>query len=217
MPEKSKFLKLKDEEREARRELFIFATLNLLEKMPFDEIGMRDIAAEVGVSAASIYRYFASREDLFVEAFIKDMSVLQFWLEKKMKGGPMSIETFSLAIADHLLESEPTFQMMSFLMIKGKMNPELLIKFNALQRSFIDKIDQMLEKIGASSCLRLFSHAYLSAITGLLMTFRNYPGRTKEETRRHIRRLAKLMSSIFQEGVTRVSPEMLSPTPPHDA
>lgn len=211
MPEKSKFLKLKDEEREARRELFIYATLNLLEKMPFDEIGMRDIAAEVGVSAASIYRYFASREDLFVEAFIKDMSVLQFWLEKKMKGGPMNIEAFSMAIADHLIESEPTFQMMSFLMIKGKMNPDLLIKFNTLQRSFIDKIDQVLENAGASACLRLFSHTYLSAITGLLMTFRNYPGRTKEETKHHIKRLARIMSSIFQEGITRVSPEAIQP------
>ena len=208
MPEKSKFMKLKDEEREARRELFIYATLNLLEKMPFDEIGMRDIAAEVGVSAASIYRYFTSREDLFVEAFIKDMNVLQFWLEKKMKGKPMSVEDFFLAVADHLIESEATFQMMSFLMIKGNMNPELLKKFNALQRSFIDKIDQVLAGTGAKENLRLFSHAALSAITGLLMTFRNYPGREKEDIKNHIRRLARLLSDIFTQGMPRVRPEI---------
>ncbi|MBU0991497.1 MAG: TetR/AcrR family transcriptional regulator [Proteobacteria bacterium] len=208
MPEKSKFMKLKDEEREARRELFIYATLNLLEKMPFDEIGMRDIAAEVGVSAASIYRYFTSREDLFVEAFIKDMSVFQFWLEKKMKGKPMSIEDFSLAIADHLIESEPTFQMMSFLMIKGKMNPELLQKFNALQRAFIDRIDQVIRETGATSHLRLFSHVFLSSITGLLMSFRNYPGREKEDIKNHIRRLARLLSAIFQKGIPLTQAEI---------
>ena len=213
MPEKSKFMKLKDEEREARRELFIYATLNLLEKMPFDEIGMRDIASEVGVSAASIYRYFTSREDLFVEAFLKDMSVLQFWLEKKMKGKPMSVEDFFLTIADHLIENEATFQMMSFLMIKGKMNPELLKKFNVLQRSFIDKIDQVLTGAGAKGNLRLYSHAFLSSVTGLLMTFRNYPGREKEDIRNHIRRLARLLSDIFLQGIPRVRPELVGLPP----
>ncbi len=201
MHEKSKFMKLKDEEREARRELFIYATLNLLEQMPFDEIGMRDIAAEVGVSAASIYRYFPSREDLFVEAFIKDISVFQFWLEKKMSGKNMTIEEFSQAVAGHLLESEPTFQMMSFLMIKGKMNPVLLKKFNALQRSFIDKIDDIIAQAGVTSHIRLFSHTFLAAIVGLLMTFRNYPGREKEDISNHIQRLTEIISDIFKSGM----------------
>lgn len=201
MAEKSKFMKLKDEEREARRELFIYATLNLLEKMPFDEIGMRDIAAEVGVSAASIYRYFPSREELFVEAFIKDMNVFQFWLEKKMSGKDFTLEEFSLSIAGHLLESEATFQMISFLMIKGKMTPNLLKRFNALQRSFIDKIDDVISKSGVQNNVRLFSHTYLASITGLLMTFRNYPGRDRDDIEYHIQRLAKLISKIFENGM----------------
>ncbi|MEZ4577106.1 MAG: helix-turn-helix domain-containing protein [Desulfobacterales bacterium] len=46
------------------------------EEKSFHEIGMRDIAVKAGVSAASIYRYFPSRDDSFVEALIQDTSTL---------------------------------------------------------------------------------------------------------------------------------------------
>ncbi len=35
----------------------------LFSPMPFDKVGMRDIAPEAGLSPASIYRYFSNRDD----------------------------------------------------------------------------------------------------------------------------------------------------------
>ncbi|MEZ4549072.1 MAG: helix-turn-helix domain-containing protein [Desulfobacterales bacterium] len=55
-----------------RKQLIIKAANGTFEEKSFHEIGMRDIAVKAGVSAASIYRYFPSRDDLFVEALIQE-------------------------------------------------------------------------------------------------------------------------------------------------
>lgn len=205
MHENSKFSKLKEGEREARKEILIEAALELFEKKPFDEIGVRDIAAAVGVSPASMYRYFTSREDLFVEAFIKDLKSIERWLDKLMsESESFTIEEFASALVTHLLESEPTFQMMSYLMIKGKMTQDLLRKFNGVQRSLLNKIEAVIQQSGITVENRLFSHVFYASLNGILMTFRNYPGRSKEEIEKHVHRLSKILCEIFKNGV--VSP-----------
>lgn len=202
MYDNSKFSKLKEGERLARKEILINAALDLFDKKPFDEIGVRDIAAAVGVSPASMYRYFSSREDLFVEAFIKDLKTIEKWLDKAIHDTEdFSMETFATALVTHLLKSEPTFQMMSYLMIKGKMSPNLLKRYNNVQRSLLNKIDDVIEKAGIHTDNRLFSHVLYASLNGILMTFRNYPGRSKQDIEKHIHRLASLLCKIFRYGV----------------
>lgn len=202
MYDNSKFSKLKEGERLARKEILINAALDLFEKKPFDEIGVRDIAAAVGVSPASMYRYFPSREDLFVEAFIKDLKTIEKWLDKTINDTTdFSMETFATALVTHLLKSEPTFQMMSYLMIKGKMSPDLLKRYNNVQRSLLNKIDDVIEKAGIHTDNRLFSHVLYASLNGILMTFRNYPGRSKQDIEKHIHRLSSLLCKIFRYGV----------------
>lgn len=202
MQENSKFSKLKETEREARRAILIEATLELLAKKPFDEIGVRDIAAAVGVSPASMYRYFPSREHLFVEAFIIDLQSIERWLDDLvLQTEKFSIESFAKNFISHLIESEPTFQMMSYLMIKGEMEPALLKKFNAVQRSILNKIDTVLKRAGIETDSRLFAHVFFSSLNGILMTFRNYPGRSKEEIEKHILNLSEILCKVFRYGV----------------
>ena len=76
MSDRSTFMKLRQDEREVRKSLIITAAMKLFEERSFHDIGMRDIASEAGVSAASIYRYFPSRDDLFIEALIQDINRL---------------------------------------------------------------------------------------------------------------------------------------------
>ena len=47
---------------------------------------------------------------------------------------------------------------------------------------------------------RLISHALYASIVGVVMTFRNYPGRSREEIRKHVERLARLISTVFMAG-----------------
>lgn len=199
MDNKSKFLKLKEGEREARREILIEATLDLFGKKPFDEIGVRDIAAAVGVSPASMYRYFPSREDLFVEAFIKDLREIEKWLGDLLETNQaLTLEAFSEALIRYLIDSEPTFQMMSYLMIKGSMTPDLLRKYNGVQRAMLNKFEQVLKRNGIECADRIHAHAFYASLNGILMTFRNYPGRTREEIEKHINRLSALLCKMLR-------------------
>ncbi len=84
MDEKSAFLQLKEDEREIRKAIIIKATFKLFKKKVFHKIGMRDIAREAGVSAASIYRYFPSRDDLFVESLIQEIKKIKAKLKKTL-------------------------------------------------------------------------------------------------------------------------------------
>ncbi len=77
----SAFNELRKNEHEVRRGLIIDAVMELFADKSFHEIGMREIASSVGISAAAIYRYFPSQDDLFVEALSRELAIIQ----QKMK------------------------------------------------------------------------------------------------------------------------------------
>lgn len=197
---------LRETEREARKDLILDAVLNLFEEKPFDEIGMRDIAAEAGVSPAAIYRYFPSQEELFMEAFLKDLSSIGKAFDDDLAEAAQDLpedplDALAQSIVGHLINNEATFQMMSYLMIKGNMPEYLLSRFQALQEALVDKIISVFTVAGIEDPDRTLSHAYISSIMGVLMTFRNYPGREITDAPAHISKLASLIVRIFKAGI----------------
>ncbi|MCP4346227.1 MAG: TetR/AcrR family transcriptional regulator [Desulfobacterales bacterium] len=200
----SAFNKLKENEREARRDIIINATMKLFEKKPFHEIGMRDIALEVDIAPASIYRYFPSRDELFVETLIQDIKKVEYQFEKRIQEGNPTTKELAVSFVDYLLDHEATFQMMSHFMIKREIKPDTLEKYNIAQRYLLRMFDNVLAGGGAKGNVRFFSHAFFASIAGIVMTFRNYPGRGKEEIRKHMHRLALLTSSMFETGMQSV-------------
>ncbi len=202
MTDKSTFMRMREDEREIRKTLIINAAMILFERMPFHDIGMRDIAAEAGVSAASIYRYFPSRDDLFAEALIRDIIIVEQRFEKRMEDQSVSIEEFAVEVSDYIIDNEPTYQMMSYFMTKNDMEPQIVSRFNTVSRYFLDLLDQVLMRAGASKeKVQIYSQAFFSSLTGIIMVFRNYPGRSREEKRRQIHKLALLIAAIFRNGM----------------
>ncbi len=190
-------MKLREDEREVRKSLIMEAAMTLFEEKLFHEIGMRDIAKEAGVSAATIYRYFPSRDDLFVEALIQDMNNIEKKLEERLAEGTSAIEDLAITAVDYMIDNEASFQMMCHFMIRGGINPRAMNKFNAVQVYFMNMFDEVVKKAGYAGDNRYFTQAFFASLAGVVMTFRNYPGRTKEERRKHMHTLALL---ILREG-----------------
>ena len=145
-----------------------------------------------------------------MEAFLKDLSSIGKVLDDDLAEATLytpddPLEELAQSIVNHLINNEATFQMMSYLMIKGNMPGYLITRFKALQEAFADKVISVFKLAGISSPDRIFAHAYIAAIMGVLMTFRNYPGEaiTKEITDApaHIRKLASLIVRIFKVGI----------------
>ncbi len=199
----STLVKLKENEREARRNLIIDAAIRLFARKPCTQVGMRDIASEAGMSAASIYRYFSDRDDLFVEALFRESKVIEQGVRCIIgeKAG-FSLEQVAIRFVDYLHEHDAFFQMMRHFMIDGRISTTALQRFNETERHLLDAFDEMFRAIGAKDEVRLISHAFFASLNGILITFGNYPGRDPQDTKRHMLRLARITSSVFEKGVT---------------
>jgi AcrR family transcriptional regulator len=196
----STFQKLRKEERETRKNLIVNAAMDLFSQKDFHQIGMRDIAKRAGISAAAIYRYFPSRDDVFVEALVRHMKVVEALFEKSVSQGRTSLEELAMGSVDYLLENESVFQMMGHFMITGQIQPKALERYNAMQRNFLDILEKVNNQTDIGSNSRLMTHAIYASVTGVVMAFKNYPGRSPEEIKRHIHRLVRIVSSVFSSG-----------------
>jgi AcrR family transcriptional regulator len=204
MPQKNSTLtQLKATEREVRRDLIIDAAMRLFATRPFDRAGMRDIASEAGISPASIYRYFSNRDELFVEALCRESKSIEQEIRRATDPeGKTSIEQIAATFVDYLFEHDTFFKMMTHFMITGRITDAALEKFNETERKLLDAFDKIFESIGARGNVRLISHAFFAALNGILITFRNYPGRSAEDTRKHMRRLVSIISTAFKDSLT---------------
>ncbi len=197
----STFQKLRKEERETRKNLIVDAAMDLFSQKDFHKIGMRDIAKRAGISAAAIYRYFPSRDDVFVEALVRHMQVVEALFEKNVKAGRTSLEELAMGSVDYLLENESVFQMMGHFMITGQIQLKALERYNAMQRNFLDILEKVNNQTDIGMNNRLVTHAIYASVTGVVMSFKNYPGRSPEEIKRHIHRLVRIISSVFTTGI----------------
>ena len=196
----STFQKLRKEERETRKSLIIDAAMELFSEKDFHNIGMRDIAKRAGISAAAIYRYFPSRDDVFVEALIRHMEAVKELFQKNIAAGRVRLEDMALESAEYLLENRSVVQMMGHFMVTGQIHPKAMERYNMMQRYFLDMIDEINREAGIGTGSRLVTHAIYASIIGVVMMFKNYPGRTPEEIRRHILRLERIIANVFTTG-----------------
>lgn len=196
----STFQKLRKAERETRKNLILDAAMDLFSHKEFHKIGMRDIAKRAGISAAAIYRYFPSRDDIFVDALVRHMQNVESMFEKKIAAGQTSLETLAMASVDYLLENESVFQMMGHFMITGQIQPKAMERYNAMQRQFLNILEKFNNQSEIEINNRLVTHAIYASIIGVVMAFKKYPGRSPEDIKRHIHRLARIVSSMFTTG-----------------
>jgi AcrR family transcriptional regulator len=199
----STLVRLRQTERETRRNLIIDAAIHLFARMPFTQVGMREIAAEAGISAASIYRYFSDRDELFLEALLRESQMLAQGVRTIVgERADFSVEQVAERFVDYLLEHDTFFKMMTHFMIDGKIGATALERFNETERRLLDAFDAMFRACGVKKDVRLISHAFFASLNGIVITFRNYPGRDPEESRAHMLRLARVVAAVFKQGLT---------------
>lgn len=82
-----------------------------------------------------------------------------------------------------------------------------------MQRNFLDILEKVNNQTDIGMNNRLVTHAIYASVTGVVMSFKNYPGRSPEEIKRHIHRLVRIISSVFSTGNI---PESLREMPGQD-
>jgi len=198
MQEKSSFNSLKKKERRERQEIIVDAAERVFARKPFDSVSIRDIAGEAGISHASIYRYFPDQQTLFVEAFLRGAeNIVNFLSDLVDSANESSIELVTERFICYLIENDRYFRMMTHFMLDGSLSGELVERLNETERSLIDQLDRLFLKMNVEGEVRLLSHAFFAAMNGVLITFRNYPGRSRQEVVSHMIQLGRIIANKF--------------------
>ena len=189
MPEQFSFKGLREGERELRKTIILDATVELFKTKGFHEVGMRDIAAVAGISAATIYRYFPSRDDIIVEALIQGINDIEKRLDRILEKEDISLEDLAVSVVDYLYDHETVFQMMCYFLTRQAVDPEARKKFAMVSEYFLNMFNLKLKSKGIVT-EALASQAFFASITGVVLTFLHYPGLEDEEKRAYMHRLA---------------------------
>jgi AcrR family transcriptional regulator len=197
--EKRTFSRLKEKEREDRKDLILDAAEKLFATKPYDKVSLQEIANEAGLAKSSIYTYFSTQEDLFVEAGMRDAgSLFLEWEAILNKKGKSCLEKMINTWIDFFISHESFYRMSAQFMLYGKMSLEAIDKLNPITRRMLDTLELAIRHLDYKGDSRLLAHTLFSALIGILIAYRKYPGRSEEEIRKHMKRIGKNIKEMTE-------------------
>ncbi len=203
MNEPTTFADLKEQEKEAKRKVLLQAAIHVFSEKSLQKASLREIADAAGISHASIYRYFADKQALFVEAFLLGAKELEEKLEKLINTPPAHdlLQRTAATIIDYLNEHDHYFMMMTQFMLEGGLSAKSVRRLNQAMKSFLDKIETIVRLSGGHSNARYLAHTFFACLNGILITFHNYPGRSSKELHKHMKTLSLVFIQMFLDGL----------------
>ena len=183
MAKESILIKLKEQERKRRQHIILNSTKSLFEKKTFDEINMREIADLIGISPASIYRFFSSRDELLCGILMKELGNIKKQVAQKVSGENFTVEDLALYIVDYLLDNEATFRILCYFYTESKINPKASKRFFNSMLASESIIETCMKKFGISGDPFISAYSFFASLTGVVMCFYNYPDITLKEKR----------------------------------
>jgi AcrR family transcriptional regulator len=133
---------------ETRRERVIDAAYAMLMTTPYERVQMREISEESGVALATVYRYFASKEVLFVHVLVRWVNSF----ESRVHNRPLRGQTNEARLADVFTRGIRAFQRM----------PQFFAAFQVVERSNDPQARQVLRELAAG-----INSTYATALTGI--------------------------------------------------
>ena len=188
------FQDLKYTEKENKKKIIIDAAERIFAIKPFNQVTMRDIAKEAGISAGPIYRYFPDQQASFVEAFLLGAEEIIGMLEKIIATSKNPLKDTIYTFLNYLNKHDPYFRMMTHFMLDANLSPDLIDKLNEAERRLLDQFTKL---FASHSNARLLAHSLFASLNGVMITFHNYPGRSKKEVRYHMHRLGETLYQLF--------------------
>lgn len=197
----SALVKLREKEREVRRELILSAAQSLFSEKDFRQVTVREIAKRAQVSPGTLYRYYANINDLFVDIFLVHIDKISFLLDDEyQRYGRCSVVRFCEIHVGYLNDHISFYQMMSHFMLGDTLPSENAERIDPIMRHLFDRVDQILVDEGHLEEIRLKSHALFAAMNGTMISYARYPGRALDEVTSHTLRLARIIAKQFSMG-----------------
>jgi AcrR family transcriptional regulator len=190
--------KLKRRERKIRENLIIDAARRVFGNKTYDQVSMNEIAKAAGMAKSSIYTYFNSQEELYARIAHSDVGKFIGELEKKIgENKGKDLETVISFFLAYYTANKAQWLMITHYALHGNKKISAMEKFNDASRQIIDLFETLLRDVGAKEDPRLLAHTLFSNLSGILIAFRNYPGRTEDERILHMNRVGKMVEAMI--------------------
>jgi AcrR family transcriptional regulator len=190
--------KLKQQEREIRENLIIDAARTVFGSKTYDQVSMNEIAKAAGIAKSSIYTYFPNQEALFVETAFRDTGKFIAALRKRVQAEQnLSLETFINDYLDYNIEHDAHWRMITHFALHGNIGEASAEKLNQISRQVMDLLETVLKKSDYRGDTRLLSHTLFAALSGIMISFRKYPGRTEPARIAHMKRIARMVERML--------------------
>ena len=196
MARKDTLIKLKEKERAIRQTLIIEAARQVFGKKTYDMVSMVEIANAAGIAKSSIYTYFKSQEELYAQVVYQDAGLFI----KELKNRVQDKEPIKNAIEyflDYYITHEAQWRMITHFALHGNKDLGSVDRLNKIGRELMDVFDAIFIYLDAKIDTRLLSHTLFSCLSGVLIAFRNYPGRSEEERVIHMKKIGSLIESMI--------------------
>lgn len=189
------------------RKLFILNTvLKLIENEKLDKLSLNKIAKNIGISTATLNYYFPNLEELFFEACILNFYNIDTMMKKIIESAlkehsVCSLDYLADKIVHHLLNSEATFQMVSFMIAEQHIPEKLIEKFEQLKTELTETTLQLFKVSGFKNANVKTSWSFFSSIVGAILMFRTYPDKKMINPEEKTKDLVRYIVIMFKSGL----------------
>ena len=202
MAQKNTLNRLKEKERGIRQTLIVDAARQVFGKKTYDMVSMVEIANTAGIAKSSIYTYFKSQEELYAQVVYQDTGLFIQALKKKIqKKDKDTVKTAIDYFLDYYITNEAQWRMITHFALHGNRKTGAVNKLNKIGRELMDIFDMIFVNASVKTEPRLLSHMLFSCLSGVLIAFRNYPGRSEEERIRHMKKIGSLIESMIESMI----------------
>jgi AcrR family transcriptional regulator len=190
--------KLKQQEREIRENLIIDAARTVFGSRTHDQVSMNEIAKAAGIAKSSIYTYFPNQETLFVETACRDTEAFIAALKNRIENAATS--SLATVISDYLnyhITHDAHWRMITHFALNGNIGAASAVKLNRLSQQVMDLLETVLKQSGCTGNTRLLAHTLFAALSGIMISFRKYPGRSEDERIAHMKRISGIVEKML--------------------
>ncbi len=199
MTEKVTLKTLKNNEREARKNLILDAAERVFATKPVDKATMREIADEAGMATSSIYRFFSNQEAILIAAAVRTQSVFNDTLDRFFDENrpEESLKKVLDIYIDFISENDTYFRMMTILMSQGNLNTESSKALVDVMNETLTRVDRIFRLMKFTDNPRSLSRYIYASIVGISVSYNKLPGSNPENRIRHMRSLASILYDMI--------------------
>lgn len=199
MKEKVTLKTLKQQEKEARKDMIIDAAERVFATKPVDKATMREIAGEAGMATSSIYRFFSNQEAILVAAAVRTQGIFNEILDRLIddKKPEESLRNLLNKYIDFISDNDTYFRMMTILMSQGNLNPESSKAIVTVMNETLTRIDKLFELMKFEGNPRPLSRYIYSSMIGVSVSYNKLPGINQESRIKHMRSLAEIIYDMI--------------------